>query len=99
MAMPDLVQWARTAQRTGVLRLRDDSGKEVNVVLADGRIVFSSTNAKRETYGAYLQHLGFCTAEDVEAALEISRRTGAMFAGVLVHEKKLSREQAIETLT
>lgn len=98
MSMPDLVQWARTAQRTGVLRLRDDHGKEINVGLADGRIVFSSTNASRETYGAYLQHLGLYTEEQIAAALEVSRRTGAMFAAVLVYERKLSPEQALETL-
>ncbi len=99
MSMPDLVQWARTAQRTGVLRLRDEHGKELHVGLADGRIVFSSTNAARETYGAYLQHLGLCTEENIAAALEVSRRTGAMFAAVLVYERKLSREQALDTLT
>lgn len=99
MSMPDLVQWARTAQRTGILRLRDDHGKEIQVGLFDGHIVFSSTNEQRETYGAYLQHLGLCSEEEIGRALEISKRTGAMFAAVLVYEKRISREQAIETLT
>lgn len=97
--MPDLVQWARAAQRSGVLRLRDAAGKEIQVGLSDGRIIFSSTNAPRETFGAYLQHFGLCSEADINAALEVATHTGAMFAAVLVNQKKISRQQALDTLT
>jgi hypothetical protein len=99
MSMPDLVQWARTAHRSGTLHLRDGQGKEIGVGLMDGRIIYSATNSPRETYGAYLLHFGLCSEADIHAALGIAKRTGAMFAAILVQEKKISRQQAIDTLT
>jgi Domain of unknown function (DUF4388) len=99
MSMPDLVQWARTAHRSGTLHLRDGHGKVIDVGLMDGRMIYSATNSPRETYGAYLLHLGLCGEADIEAALDIAKRTGAMFAAILVQEQKISRRQAIDTLT
>ncbi|MBK5258884.1 MAG: DUF4388 domain-containing protein [Thermoanaerobaculia bacterium] len=97
--MADLIQWARTAQRTGLLRLNDESGgREVHVYFRDGRIVFSSSNERRSGWASYLKYLGFCTEDDVEAAFRVKESTGASVASILLQEKKLTHEQAVSTL-
>ena len=47
MSMADLIQWGRTSQRTGLFKFSDERGKEIRVVLSDGRNGSSSTNDKR----------------------------------------------------
>lgn len=99
MSIADLIQWGRTAQRTGLLKLNDDKGKEIQVVFRDGRIVFSSTNDKREQWRSYVIYHGYCSDEDFQEAFNIKEKTGASVASVLVHERKLTEEQAISTLS
>jgi len=99
MSMADVIQWVRTAHRSGVLKLRDDAGKEIRVSFRDGRIVFSATNVKRETFSRYLVFLGLCLQDDVEEAIKVQEATGAMFASVLVRHGKLQESDAIATLT
>ena len=99
MSMADLIQWARTAQRTGLLTLRDGAGKEIQVVFRDGRIVFSSNNDKRERWAGYLIYHGLCTQADIEAAFAEKEGTGASVASILVKQRKIGFEQAVSTLT
>lgn len=99
MSMADLIQWARTAQRTGVLTLSDEESKRIQVTFVDGRIVSSATNEQRETYSAYLLYLGLCSDADITDALAAQQSTGVMLASVLVHERKIGFTQAVETLT
>jgi hypothetical protein len=98
MSMADLIQWGRTAQRTGLLRLSDGQGKEIRVVFRSGRIVFSSTNEKREQWGAYLVYLGLATEAEIDQAVRQGEATAASSASILVEEKKISIEQALATL-
>ena len=97
--MADLVQWARTAHRTGILRLSDDQKKEVQVTFKDGRIVYSRTNDPREKVGPYLLHSGLCNEADIEEAIAIQRTTGSMLASILVHAGKMTEQQAMAVLT
>jgi Domain of unknown function (DUF4388) len=99
MSMADLIQWGRTSQRTGLFKFTDERGKEIRVVLSDGRIVFSSTNEKRERWRNYLLYHGFCSEEDIEAAFRVQAATGAAAAAVLVQENKITQDQALSTLT
>jgi hypothetical protein len=99
MSMADLIQWGRTAQRTGLLELKDEQGKTIRVVFRDGRIVFSSTNVKAERFPGYLVFLGLCSREDAEAAFRVQEATGDSMASVLVQQGKITTEQAISTLT
>lgn len=98
MSMADLIQWTRTAQRTGLLRLSDGHNKEISVIFHDGHIVFSSTNEKRERWRGYLVHLGLCDDSEFEEAFRIAEASGASAASVLVRNGKVTREQALETL-
>lgn len=99
MSMADLIQWARTAQRTGLLLLKDKEGKEIRIVFRDGRIIFSSTNDKREQLRGYLFYLGLVSEEDLDSAFRIQQATRAAMASVLVRENKITAEQAVATLT
>lgn len=99
MSMADVIQWGRTAQRTGLLVARSDTKKEVRVSFRNGQIVFSSTNDPREIYGAFLVHLGLLTESDIDRAMAIQTSTGAMLASILVREKLITESQAISTLT
>ena len=96
--MADLIQWARTAQRTGILKLSDESKKEVQVTFKDGRIVYSRTNDAREKVGPYLLHRGLCNEADIDEAMAIQRTTGSMLASILVHAGKMTEKQALDVL-
>src|SRR5687768_2509945 len=98
MAIADVIQWARTAQRTGVLTVNDEADKQLQLTFIDGNIISSSTSDQRATYRAYLIFLGLCTENDITEAMEIQRSTGAMLASVLVHERKITIRDAMETL-
>ena len=97
--MADLIQWARTAQRTGLLQLRSQEGKEIELVFRDGRIAFSSTNEKRNRWRAYLIYLGLTTGAEMEEAFRVREKTGASVASILVAQGTLTHEQATSTLT
>lgn len=99
MSIADLIQWARTAQRTGVLTLTGEDARRIQVTFVDGRIVSSSTNEQRETYSAYLIYLGLCSDQDIAEAMAAQRATGAMLASILVHERKIGFTEAVTTLT
>ena len=63
MSIADLIQWGRTAQRTGLLKLRSEDAREIDIVFRDGRIVFSSTNERRNRWRGYLIYLALLVRE------------------------------------
>jgi hypothetical protein len=99
MSIADLIQWGRTAQRTGLLQVSDDTNKKIQIVFRDGRIIFSSTNEKRERWNEYLLYHGYCSKDDIEAAFKVAESNGASLAAVLVKEGRLTKDQAVSTLT
>lgn len=98
MAMPDVIQWARTAQRTGTLTLNDGVDATIRVAFRFGRIVFTATTSRRENYSRYLVYRGFCSQEDIDRALEVQRQSGVMMAAVLIRSGRLTEKDAAETL-
>lgn len=99
MSIADLIQWTRTAQKSGDLIVRDSEGKQIDVVFLDGRIICSSTNSPRERYGRYLVALGLCRPEDIEWAQEKVEETGVMTGALLVQSGRLPETLAATTLT
>ena len=99
MSMPDLIQWVRTAQRTGVLTLESSSSSRLEIAFRSGRVIFTSTNSRRETYSRYLVFRRYCSQADIDQALELQKRSGVMMAANLVRMGKLSEEDANATLT
>lgn len=99
MSMPDLIQWVRTAQRTGVLTLESSSSSRLEIAFRSGRVIFTSTNSRRETYSRYLVFRGYCSQADIDHALELQKRSGVMMAANLVRMGRLSEADANATLT
>lgn len=99
MSMPDLIQWVRTAQRTGVLTLESTSGARLEIAFRGGRVIFTSTNSRRENYSRYLVFRRYCTQEDIDEALDLQKRSGVMMAAILIRKGRLSEGDAIATLT
>jgi hypothetical protein len=99
MSMPDLIQWARTAQRTGALTLEDPKGTTIRVAFRNGRIAYTSTTDSRQNYSRYLLYSGFCTQQEIDEALAVQSETGVMMAAVLVRNGTLSPHDAERTLT
>lgn len=99
MSMADLIQWARTAQRSGVITVRHSAGpEERTIVLEHGRIVASGSNSPREYLGRYLVALGICTPAEVDRAVETQRETGVMIAEVFVMIGRLTEATAVSLL-
>ena len=97
MSMPDLIQWARTARRSGMISVRNPADASARkIYLQDGQIVACASNDHRDYYGNYLLRLGYCNEEDVNRALAIQRESGIMVAQILVMVEKLSKEDDSE---
>jgi hypothetical protein len=99
MSVPDLIQWARTAQRTGTLTLNREAETTIRIGFRQGRICFTSTSDRRQNYSRYLVYRGFCTQEQIDHALGVQKETGVMMAAVLVRAGMLSQHDAESTLT
>ncbi len=100
MSMADLIQWARTARRTGIITVRNPAdNSERKIYLQGGQIVACASNDPRDFYGNYLLRLGYCSEEDVNRALQIQRETGIMVAQILVMVEKITKDDAVATLT
>lgn len=99
MSVPDLIQWARTAQRTGTLTLQNGSETTIRIAFRQGRICFTATSDPRQNYSRYLVYRGFCTQEEIDQALRVQKETGVMMAEVLVRAGVLSSRDAETTLT
>lgn len=98
--MADLIQWARTARRTGVITVRRAADPvERKIYFQNGQIIACASSDPREYYGHYLARLGYCTEADVDRALQIQKETGVMVAAILVMVGQLSHEDAVATLT
>jgi len=100
MSMADLIQWARAGRRSGVVTARHPrDGTERRIRLDAGAITACASNDARDHYGNYLVRLGYCGQEDVDRAIQIQRETGVMVGQILVMVEKLTRDDAVTTLT
>jgi hypothetical protein len=99
MSMADLIQWARTAQRTGIVVVRRSDGPAIRKIAFDrGRIVACSSNSPREHYGRYLVNLGLASQDEIDRAVAKQRESGIMLAALLVSSGRISEAQAAATL-
>lgn len=99
MPVPDLIQWARGAQRTGALTLWGEGGTAIQVAFRDGQISFTSTSDPSQRYSRYLVYRGLCGQEQIDEALRYQKETGTMMAAALVRWGALRQEQARASLT
>ncbi len=98
--MAEVLHWARAGRRDGTITARRPrDGTERRICLDGGVISACASNDPRDYYGNFLVRLGYCGEEDLTRALQIQRETGVMVGQILVMVEKLTREDAVTTLT
>jgi len=83
MALPDLLQWASRAQKTGTLSLRDDSVVK-RIHFRAGLIIGSSSNDPRDYLGQVLLSEGVITEQQLKEAMDLQAQTRLMLGRILV---------------
>ncbi len=97
MSLPDLLQWASTGQKTGILILQRDSlTKQVH--FQDGTIVGSSSNDPREYLGQFMLGEGIITEQQLKDAFDLQAKTKVMLGRILVKKGLVSESKVAECL-
>lgn len=85
MSLPDLLQWAGRARKTGTLVLRKDQ-LDKRILFLDGAIVGSSSNDPRDYLGQVLLSEGAISEAQLKDAIDVQARTGTMLGRLLVRQ-------------
>ena len=79
MALPDVLQWIATGQKTGTLHVERRSVQK-RIILREGNIFSSWSNDPRESLGQFLIRLRLVTEEQLFRACSRRRRRGGCSA-------------------
>lgn len=97
MSLTDLLQFLAAGRKTGTLKF--DQGKITKqVYFKNGMIVGSKSNDPREYLGQVLLHYGKVDDNQLKAAREIQRTSGAKLGEVLVQQGFLTEAEVLEIL-
>jgi uncharacterized protein DUF4388 len=97
MSLPDLLQWAGRAGKTGSLALRRDQLHK-RILFLDGAIVGSSSNDPRDYLGQVLLSEGAITETQLKEAIEEQKRSGTMLGMLLVRQGVVSEARVATIL-
>jgi hypothetical protein len=92
MALPDILQWIATGQKSGTLHL-ERRGIEKRIVYAEGLIVTSWSNDPRESLGQFLMRDRLVTEEQLFKALLHQEERGSLLGAIIVGEHIITEEQ------
>src|ERR1044072_3238351 len=97
MSLPDLLQFLAAGRKSGTLKF--DHGKITKqVYFKNGMTVGSKSNDPREYLGQVLLHYGKVDDNQLKAAREVQRTSGAKLGEVLVQQGFLTEEEVLEIL-
>ncbi|HEY6660921.1 MAG TPA: DUF4388 domain-containing protein [Pyrinomonadaceae bacterium] len=97
MSLTDLLQFLAAGRKTGTLKF--DRGKITKqVYFKKGLIVGSKSNDPREYLGQVLLHYGKVDDNQLKAAREVQRTSGAKLGEVLVEQGYLTENEVLEIL-
>ena len=97
MSLTDLLQFLAAGRKSGTLKF--DHGKITKqVYFKKGMIVGSKSNDPREYLGQVLLHYGKVDEEQLKAAREVQRTSGAKLGEVLVEQGFLTEDEILEIL-
>lgn len=97
MSLPDLLQFLAAGRKSGTLKF--DQGKITKqVYFKNGLIVGSKSNDPREYLGQVLLHYGKVNEDQLKAAREVQRTTGAKLGEVLVEQGFLTEDEVLAIL-
>jgi tetratricopeptide (TPR) repeat protein len=97
MSLTDLLQFLAAGRKTGTLKF-DRANVSKQVYFENGMIVGSKSNDPREYLGQVLLHYGKVDENQLQAALDIQRKTGARLGEVLVQQGFLTDDEVLEML-
>ncbi len=89
MALPDILQWVATGQKTGTLHVERRSVQK-RIILREGNIFSSWSNDPRESLGQFLIRLRLITEEQLFRALLAQEEKGRLLGSILVSEGVLA---------
>jgi uncharacterized protein DUF4388 len=97
MSVSDLLQFLAAGRKTGTLKL--GRGKIVKqIYFQGGLIVGSNTNDPKEYLGQVLLHYGKLDGAQLQAAMEVQRKSGGKLGEILVARGYLSQAGVLEIL-
>jgi hypothetical protein len=97
MALPDLLQWASRAQKTGTLVLRDERiAKKIHFL--GGLVIGSSSTDPGDYLGQVLLSEGLISEEHLREAMETQARTKVMLGRLLVQRGIVAEERVAAVL-
>jgi hypothetical protein len=91
MALPDILQWIATGQKTGTLHVERRSVQK-RIILREGNIFSSWSNDPRESLGQFLIRLRLVTEEQLFRALLAQEEKGRLLGSILVADGVLGEE-------
>jgi hypothetical protein len=97
MALPDILQWIASGQKTGTLQVERRSIKK-RIIVRDGLIFSSWSNDPRESLGQFLIRLRLATEEQLFKALLAQEEKGRLIGSILVSDGILSEEDLRQAL-
>ena len=93
MSLPDLLQWAASSRKTGVLSFTLGSVTR-KIHVEDGFIAGSSSNDPTDLFGQWLVSCGRITEDQLRIALGEQERSRTFLGTILVQMRALSEEDA-----
>ena len=97
MSLTDLLQFLAAGRKSGTLKF-DRGNVSKQVYFENGMIVGSKSNDPREYLGQVLLHYGKVDENQLQAAREVQRKTGARLGEVLVQQGFLTEDEVLEIL-
>jgi hypothetical protein len=92
MALPDILQWISTGQKTGTLQLVRRSIQK-RIIFHEGRITTSWSNDFRESLGQFLMRDRLITEEQLFNALLNQEEKGRLLGTILTSEGLVTEEE------
>lgn len=97
MSVPDLLQFLAAGRKTGTLKF--GRGKVVKeIYFHNGLIVGANTNDPKEYFGQVLIHYGKLDEAQLQAAMELQRKSGGKLGDVLSSKGFLTEAEVLEIL-
>lgn len=97
MNLTDLLQFLAAGRKSGTLKF-DRGNVSKQVYFKNGMIVGSKSNDPREYLGQVLMHYGKVDENQLQAAREVQRKSGARLGEVLVQQGFLTEDEVLEIL-
>lgn len=99
MAMPELLQWLATGQKTGTLVIDKGDDKVVKrIFFEEGNIISSASTDPNEYLGRFLVSHGYLTDDDVNAAVAKQKEQKKLLGQILIDMGSMTEDDLSQML-